>query len=256
MLLGVFGLMTMNADTHGRWLAADLILFTVSLSTFYYFYLVDKKDKLPEFRRYLKFLGWQFVGAVDAYTFKPKHLNPRPIVPALVGISDTVDTESTVFMFPAHPNQWMVYEKFFSPDDSSRSNVTAWLLYLAIRLPSHVSGWIRILPKESFMLKLKKDFHLESIQFNDEVSVFVEPKKLGPLFLSPTFMEWYMQQPEKPWVHIEGDICCVSLGRNVTYNGLQELLRLGQEILPLIQKSGALDPVRSGDNTAHSTMAV
>jgi len=193
----------------------------------------------PTIRTFAEHAGWKVNGKVDSKDLIPLHLAPPPRVN-----NATISSEVHVMTGSGDEHSmFLVVEEFFAHSKGwlLTRNLIGVLCYVSIRLPGTVYGWVRLLPEERMFFKALPDHDVEFHDFNKKFFIHSEPAKLRTQVLSPDLMDWYFRLPIRLWLHVEGNIACLSAGWNPTYLQLQQLFEAGAQISPYIERSGALE---------------
>lgn len=91
---------------------------------------------------------------------------------------------------------------FAAQDDE---NVKEYVSYWKLTLPGHAPGWLRLRSSDSYFKGHIRETDLESIEFNKKIQLHAHPRDLAFKLLHPDFMEWYLKNAVRPWIHIDGD---------------------------------------------------
>ncbi len=220
---------------------------------------IRRQDDKKKFENLVQQYGWTFDGATDALTIQPKHLRPNTWSQRNLQGTSLVYTKIL-----AEQPAWAIYEEWWKIEDDSHkmpilrirpSEILDSQMSVVFSLPGYIDGWARIAPAPNRIFSYPGDLELESNQFNINIYFHADPPRLAPAIMSPTMMEWYAGLPEKPWIHIEQQRGVFSFERPVSYEDFQALVAFVPEFIRLLKSSGALDPVRSGGNTDHTSVA-
>lgn len=110
---------------------------------------------------------------------------------------------------------------------------------LSVRLSRTLPGWVRLWPVNRLFQSFKQ-VDLESIQFNKLTYLVAEPKDIAVKVFAPDFMAWYLDLPDRPLVHVEGDTCCVMIEGRISRERLTELTNTLLAVKRFVERSGAL----------------
>lgn len=84
-----------------------------------------------------------------------------------------------------------------------------------------------------------RDRQLESIEFNKKVLVYGESSKVAFQILSPDFMNWYLNRPEKPILAFRNNECYCTIVENSPLSKDQVKIFFS-ELIERIKHSGSL----------------
>ena len=133
------------------------------------------------------------------------------------------------------------------PTADSANPLGGHSLLLAMKtLPGSIDGWVSIAPI-GLATKYFDDVDLESYQFNREVYLRAEPVKLATYVFSPTFMEWYLAQSERPSIFLENNGLFLCQYGKITPAGIDLMVHQMNEIMSQLEHSGALEQTPKGE---------
>lgn len=102
-------------------------------------------------------------------------------------------------------------------------------------------GIVRAISNTSLLRNLAPDIELESHEFNQDVHLTASNEKLATYVFSPNVMAWYLNEKNRPYVHLEGSRLCVIADQEITYEYLDDIVRQVNQLAKEISRSGALE---------------
>lgn len=226
LITGIVGEL-LNWTDSWVWIIAILIFLLVIGVNVYIRNLNNRTIHL--FNQYIKDASLSLANMDDAEILRPKHLLHQ----LLMGASTTVSQQGVAR--ESDGQSWLIFIQY-------ALNVHQEIITFALRrLPAPVHGWMRIIPADNPIRARIPDVQLESMQFNKQVLLQAEPKKLATYVMAPNIITWYQNLPKGVWIHVEDDLVCAVLMSQPSPEQFDQLRQSRDAMCDLLTHSGALE---------------
>lgn len=115
------------------------------------------------------------------------------------------------------------------------------LVAMQTMLSGSLAGWVRLQPHHSAVFQFVKDIDLESTEFNKAGKLSASDDKLAYAMFPPDVMQWYLNQTQKPWIHVEGNVLTLVLEGMPQAPALDLLTQQLAQMTHFVETEGALN---------------